>query len=122
MKGSGIGVPDQPAIMYEMIWNLLSVYAIWYLRFKLHPHGMTWVLFIILYSFGRFFISFLRYDRIWAMGLTEAQWIAVACIVVCLPIIIINLDYNNFNTFQLLTNKGKTRAERRRSVRKSKSK
>ena len=77
---------------------------------------------IILYSFGRFFISFLRYDRIWAMGLTEAQWIAVACIVVCLPIIIINLDYNNFNTFQLLTNKGKTRAERRRSVRKSKSK
>ena len=122
MKGSGIGVPVQPAIMYEMIWNLLSVYAIWYLRFKLHPHGMTWVLFIILYSFGRFFISFLRYDRIWAMGLTEAQWIAVACIVVCLPIIIINLNYNNFNTFQLLTDKGKTRAERRRSVKKSKSK
>ena len=82
---------------------------------------MTWVLFILLYSAGRFFISFLRYDRIWAMGLTEAQWIAVVCIVVCLPIIIINLNYSKSNIFQLMTNEGKTRAERRRSA-KSKNK
>ena len=121
MKGSGIGVAVQPAIMYEMIWNLISVYILWYFRFRIYPHGMTWVLFILLYSTGRFFISFLRYDRIWAMGLTEAQWIAVVCIVVCLPIIIINLNYSNSNIFQLMTNTGKTRAERRRSA-KSKNK
>ena len=119
MKGSGIGVSVQPAIMFEMIWNLLSIYVIWYLRYKLYPSGMTWVLFILLYSLGRFVITFTRYDRIWAIGLTEAQWIAVICIIISLPILIIKLSYKNFDSFHIINDEGKNRSERRRSAKKN---
>ena len=122
MKGSGIGVPVQPAIIYEMIWNMLSIYIIWYFRFKLYPSGMTWVLFLLLYSIGRLIISYLRYDKIWVpinflgmdLSITEAQVIAIICILISLPILIINVNYKNFISFQYFENDNKTRAEKRR--------
>ena len=122
MKGSGIGVPVQPAIIYEMIWNMLSLYIIWYFRFKLYPSGMLWVLFLLLYSIGRLIISYLRYDNIWIplnlfgrdVSMTEAQVIALICILITLPILIIKVDYKNFSTFQFIQNSNKTRAEKRR--------
>ena len=43
---------------------------------------MTFILFIALYSFGRFFISFVRYDKEWLLGLNQAQLIAIILLVI----------------------------------------
>ena len=83
---------------------------------------MLWVLFLLLYSIGRLIISYLRYDKIWVplnffgldVSITEAQVIALICILITLPLLIINVNFKNFNTFQFIDISNKTRAEKRR--------
>jgi len=83
---------------------------------------MIWLLFLLLYSIGRLIISYLRYDKIWVplnflgmdISITEAQVIALICILVSVPILIINVKYKNFIKFQYFENDNKTRAEKRR--------
>ena len=53
-----------PAIVYEMVWNILALAVIWQLRGRLKPDGMLWALYLVFYSLGRFGVSFFREDRI----------------------------------------------------------
>ena len=48
------------------------------------------------------------------ISITEAQVIAIICIMISLPILIINVNYKNFISFQYFQNDNKTRAEKRR--------
>lgn len=68
---------SHPAVAYELIMDLLILAVIWPLRNRLRPHGMVFVLYGALYSFGRFFISFLRVEEhTYILGLNEAQIVA----------------------------------------------
>jgi phosphatidylglycerol:prolipoprotein diacylglycerol transferase len=78
-----------PVIAYEMIWNMLSLILIWKLRNRLRPDGMLFALYLVLYSLGRFGISFLRQDKVWALGMQEAHFIALAVLVITVPLLII---------------------------------
>ncbi|HIC88133.1 MAG TPA: prolipoprotein diacylglyceryl transferase [Anaerolineae bacterium] len=74
-----------PTFLYESIWNLI-VFAIlmWLARRRsnrLLPGEVTGAYFI-LYSFGRFWIEFVRIGHSVALGLTMAQWLALTLIVV----------------------------------------
>jgi phosphatidylglycerol:prolipoprotein diacylglycerol transferase len=74
---NGVGVSVQPVIAYEMLWNMFALFIIWRLRGRLKPAGMLWAVYLVFYSVGRFGITFLRQDKIWALGMQEAQYIAL---------------------------------------------
>ena len=89
VNDTGIGVPVQPVVVYEIFWNIAAMFVIWKLRNKIRPHGMLFALYLALYSVGRFGITFLRDDRVWAFGMQEAQYIALMVLVITVPLLII---------------------------------
>jgi len=78
---------SHPAVVYEMIWNMMVLGVVWWLWGRIKPDGMLFALYLGLYSFGRFFITFLREDKIWVVGLQEAHLIAIVVIVVAVPLL-----------------------------------
>ena len=79
---NGVGVSVQPVILYEMIWNMIALAIVWRLRGRLRPDGMLFAVYLALYSVGRFAITFAREDKIWALGMQEAQYIALMVVTV----------------------------------------
>jgi len=55
------------------------------LRGRLRPDGALFVVYLALYSVGRFFITFTRVNTPWLGGLVQAQLIALAVLVVAVP-------------------------------------
>ncbi|MBF8268121.1 MAG: hypothetical protein HW388_1629 [Dehalococcoidia bacterium] len=79
---------SHPVAAYEMIWDVLVLGALWWLRSRIKPDGMLFVLYLAFYSFGRFFISFLRMDKVWFAGLQEAHVIAILVLAVTVPLLV----------------------------------
>ncbi|MCL2677574.1 MAG: prolipoprotein diacylglyceryl transferase [Clostridiales bacterium] len=53
-----------PTFAYESLWNVAVFFAlIWFLK-RPHRHGQALAWYFILYSFGRFFIEFIREDAV----------------------------------------------------------
>ena len=82
-----LGVPTHPNPVYEQIWLLviLAVLLVALPRIKVGGKtidGMGIVMYLGLYSLGRFFLSYLRVNKILFWGLREAQVIALVLIVV----------------------------------------
>lgn len=73
------------AVGYEMVWDILALGILLRLRGRLPQNGMVFLAYMALYAFGRFFITFTRVDAILFLGLTQAQLIALAMMVVSLP-------------------------------------
>lgn len=79
---------SHPVIAYEMIWNMIVLAVIWQFRGRIKPDGMLFAMYIGLYSFGRFFVTFLREDKVWFAGLQEAQLIAIVVVAVTIPLLV----------------------------------
>jgi prolipoprotein diacylglyceryl transferase len=78
-----IGLTVHPEVAYELIWNLVVFVAsiITYPVFKRRlPLGVTGLIWLSVYAFGRFFLSYLRKDSL-IFGLRQAQWASLAMIV-----------------------------------------
>lgn len=86
---NGVGVPVQPVIAYEMLWNLAALFVIWKLRDRLKPDGMLFALYLSFYAVGRFLVTFLRQDKVWVLGLQEAHFIAILVLIITIPLLII---------------------------------
>jgi len=120
---NGIGAGVQPVIAYEMIWNMLALGVIWKLRGRLKPDGMLYALYLALYSLGRFAISFARDDRVWALGMQEAHYIALLTLAITVPLLAIKARYVARASEEDLvveyahTETSGTRAQRRRTQR-----
>ena len=114
---NGVGVSVHPVIAYEMIWNMVSLFIIWKLRNRLRPDGMLFALYLALYSLGRFGVTFLREDRIWAFGMQEAHYIALLVLLITTPLLLIKArpapGDEISDTLATPVERG-TRAERRR--------
>ncbi len=76
-----LNVPTHPYPIYDMAMNLAIFGLLMWLRGKPLPNGSLFAIFLSLYAFGRFFISFVREERIWFWGLQEAQVISVLGVV-----------------------------------------
>jgi phosphatidylglycerol:prolipoprotein diacylglycerol transferase len=81
-------VASHPVVVYEMIWNMMVLGVLWWLRGRIKPDGMLFALYLSLYSFGRFFISILREDKTWFAGLQEAHLIAIVVVAVTVPLLV----------------------------------
>ena len=74
-----------PAVAYEMLLDLGIAALLLWLRPRAagrQPEGRLMWLFVILYSFGRFWISFLRLDPVVFAGLREAQLLSVVLVAI----------------------------------------
>ncbi len=88
-EGRSSLTPSHPAVIYEMIWDVAVLGFLWFvLRNRLRPDGMVFVSFLALYSLGRFFISFIRQDKIWVVGLDMAQIIALIVLSITVTLLI----------------------------------
>lgn len=75
------------AVGYELVWDVIVLAVLLRLRGRLPRDGMVFALYIALYAFGRFFITFTRVDAKVALGLSQAQVVAVIMMVVSAPVI-----------------------------------
>lgn len=82
------GVKVHPTFLYESIWNfLVFLFLLWYGRNKQKVRGELFLLYLILYSFIRFFIEGLRTDSLMLGSIRVAQIVSVIGILI--PAIII---------------------------------
>ncbi|MDP2727504.1 MAG: prolipoprotein diacylglyceryl transferase [Dehalococcoidia bacterium] len=74
------------SVGYEMIWDIIVLAVLLRLRGRLPKDGMVFALYMALYAFGRFFITFARVDAKVVLGLSQAQVIALIMLVVSVPL------------------------------------
>lgn len=83
-----MGVPTHPYPLYEIIWNGLVLLAIWRLRHYFKTDGALFLSYLPLYSLGRFFLTYVRQEKVWFWGLQEAQVISIAIMVISIAVFI----------------------------------
>ena len=59
-----LGAKIHPAAVYEIIWCLIVFGVLWWLRGRLKPVGSLALIMVAMYSFGRFFLSWLRAEQV----------------------------------------------------------
>ncbi len=81
--------PTHPAVAYELLMDVFIFGILWKLRGRIRPDGTLFLLYLSLYSVGRFFLSFLRLDsKTVFLSLNQAQWISLLVLAVALPLLI----------------------------------
>ena len=89
------GAYYHPTFLYESIWDVfVFVLLIYILYKKKKQHGIVLGAYLILYSFGRFFIEGLRTDSLMFFGLRIAQVISIIGIIFGVLIIFIAIKNN----------------------------
>jgi prolipoprotein diacylglyceryltransferase len=71
------GVAYQPVFAYEGLWDLALFALLWTLRNRIKRPGGLFAVYLGLYAFGKFAVTFLRDERKWLMGLQEAHFVAL---------------------------------------------
>ena len=82
--------PQHPAVAYELLMDLFIFGILWKLRGRIRPDGSLFLLYLTLYSVGRFFLSFMRLDSntvFWS--LTQPQWICILVLLVAVPLFVL---------------------------------
>jgi len=82
-----LGVYYTPTPVYEILMNLAIFGVIWRLRRKPLPNGALFLIYLLLYSTGRFVISFWSSYLTVAFGLNQAQLISLAALAIGLPVL-----------------------------------
>jgi phosphatidylglycerol:prolipoprotein diacylglycerol transferase len=80
-----LGVYYVPTPVFEIILNLSIFAVLWRLRKRDLPSGALFLIFVALYSVGRFFITFWSSYLTVAFGLNQAQLISIAAFVISVP-------------------------------------
>ena len=81
--------PVHPSVVYEIIWDLSVCWFIWGYRKSLKPDGSLWMLYMALYSVGRFLIQFTRMDSVKFWALQEAHIISLIIFTISVAFLII---------------------------------
>lgn len=77
------GQKVHPTFLYESLWNFGAfIFLLWYSRNKKKVNGETFLLYLVLYSFARFFIEALRTDQLMLGSIPVARLISVLLILV----------------------------------------
>ncbi len=80
--------PTHLAVGYELLMDLFIFGILWKLRGRIRPDGSLFLLYLTIYSTGRFFLSFLRLDSSTVfLSLNQPQWISLLVLAVALPLL-----------------------------------
>lgn len=83
-----LGVPTHPYAVYELLFDLALLGLIWRLRDIFKTNGLLFLTYVALYAVGRFLLTFFRLERVWFLGLQEAQVVALFALAVALPLLV----------------------------------
>lgn len=86
----GPGVASHPTVVYELLFDLAVFGMLLVVRHRLKASGSLFLLYLATYSAGRFLFSYLRENATYG-GLREAQIIALAVLVIAVPLLIYKL-------------------------------
>ena len=76
-----LGVPTHPYPVYEIFWNSAVLLLLLRLRHRFIKDGLLFLSYLLLYSVGRFALTFVRQENV-VWGLQQAQLLAIAILVV----------------------------------------
>jgi len=76
------GVHVHPAPVYETILYLIVFAVLWSMRRRSGADGRLFYLYLMLAGACRFAVEFVRINPRVMLGLSEAQWIAIAMMVI----------------------------------------
>jgi prolipoprotein diacylglyceryltransferase len=115
--------PVHPAVVYEIIWNMIGLFVITQLKGRLQPAGALWMVYITWYSVGRFGIQYLRLDDVKFWGLQEAHLIAICVLAFTIPYIALKVRWidNLSNTGMGTDNRSAARRKRDRQRQQARS-
>jgi phosphatidylglycerol:prolipoprotein diacylglycerol transferase len=82
-----LGEPLHPYPVYEMIFDLTLLGLLWKLRTVYKTDGLLFLTYAGVYAVGRFLLTFFRMEQVWFLGLQEAQIVALAVLVVTVPLL-----------------------------------
>lgn len=71
-----------PTPLYEMAGNLAIFAYLWRIRFAPRRSGDLFARYLLLSGVLRFLVEFVRRNTAWILGLTTAQWMGVASVVI----------------------------------------
>lgn len=93
-----LGVPFQPAQVYEMLFNLVALALLWPLRHRLPKvrAGLFFTLYVVFYAISQFAVFFFRATEpatpfLGINGLKQAQWTAIFVFLLCVPLVLVVL-------------------------------
>jgi len=81
-----LGIYYTPTQVYEIFMNLAIFAILWNLRKKNLPDGTLALIYLVMYSFFRFFVAFTSSYQIVALGFNQAQIISILVFTVSLPL------------------------------------
>ena len=85
-----LGVSTQPTVVYELLFDLALFGVLLAVRHRLKVSGSLFLIYLATYSAGRFLFSYLRENTTYG-GLREAQIIALAVLVITVPLLVYKL-------------------------------
>jgi phosphatidylglycerol:prolipoprotein diacylglycerol transferase len=70
--------------------DILILGLLWKLLGRVKPDGSIFLLYLAIYSTGRFFLSFLRLDsNTVLLGLNQPQWLSIIVLAIVLPMLLL---------------------------------
>jgi phosphatidylglycerol---prolipoprotein diacylglyceryl transferase len=91
-----LGIPFQPAQVYEILFNLVALAILWPLRHRLPKirAGLFFTLYLMLYAISQFVVFFFRATEpatpfLGISGLKQAQWTAIIVFLLCIPLLML---------------------------------
>lgn len=82
-----LGVYYTPTPVYELLMTLLIFGLLWQLRKHTLPDGVLFLIYLVTYAAGRFFITFWSSYQTVALGLNQAQLVSIAAFAIGLPVL-----------------------------------
>jgi len=80
-----LGIPTQPVVLYEILFNLIAFGILLKLRGRLQPEGSLFFVYLSLYSLWRLGSDFLRVGTPFLFGLHQAQIISIIILLFTIP-------------------------------------
>ncbi len=80
--------PTHPAAVYEILWNMVILAVLWRLWKRLRPDGSLFLVSLVMYSVGRFVISWFRAEDPVLGPLHQSHLISLAIFVVAAGLLI----------------------------------
>lgn len=84
---SPLNVSTHPAPVYEILWNLIIVAILWRLWKRLAPDGSLFLVSLVLYSVGRFAISWVRAEDPVLGPLHQSHLISLGIFVIAIALL-----------------------------------
>jgi len=79
---SYLGEPTHPAAVYEILWNMVTLVVLWRLWRRLSPDGSLFLVSLVMYSVGRFAISWFRAEDHVLGPLHQSHLISLAIFII----------------------------------------